>query len=85
MHACMFGILGSQKRELDSLELELEGCYLCGCWESNSGPLQEQVPLATKHLSNIMLHVLIVVVIDTHICQLIKKLHILMKLGSVLC
>jgi hypothetical protein len=45
------GVLRVQKRALNSLELALTGgCEAtCGCWELNSGPLQEhQVPLTAE-------------------------------------
>lgn len=47
------GMLGGQKKALDSVELELQdGCEaLCGCQESKLGPLQEQQMLPTAELS----------------------------------
>jgi hypothetical protein len=42
-HAC-----GEQKKAPDLLELELQvlvSCLPCGCWESNLGPLEEQLVL----------------------------------------
>ena len=40
---CFPGAHRGWKRESDHLELELtDGCELCGCWELNSGPLQEE-------------------------------------------
>lgn len=43
------GACGGQKRALDFLELKLERVvyHQCGCWERNSGPLEEQYVLLT--------------------------------------
>lgn len=33
------------------LELELDCCEPCGCWEQNPGPLEEQLVLVTQVIS----------------------------------
>lgn len=47
------GAIGSQKRELGLLELELQVVvsYLCGCCEASQGPLQEQYALLATETS----------------------------------
>ena len=49
VHPMSAWYLQDQKRASDPLELELtDSCEpLRGCWEPNSGPLQEQYVLAT--------------------------------------
>lgn len=45
--------LGNQKWVLDLRELELYTTvnYLCGCWETNPGPMQGKSGLLTPKLS----------------------------------
>jgi hypothetical protein len=40
---CMPGTLGGKKRELETLEVELDDCEPSrGCWELNLGSLEEK-------------------------------------------
>lgn len=45
---CRPGACEDQKRTSDPLELELDGCELCGCWKLDTGSVQEQQMLIAE-------------------------------------
>lgn len=53
MYICVLRVLGAQGSQREGIESPetrvIDVCEsLCGCWESNLGPLQEQGPLTAE-------------------------------------